>query len=233
MSNIPSSKKYVQLEGVLDRKPVSQDLLQTIGGSINYILDAVDAFGFRSDLFLTNGTWTSPANATKIVLFGCGGGGGGSGAASGIGYGGLNAFSNIQILSITPSTVYTILVGSGGTATTPPGSLSRSGGKGGSTLFKVGSTVLSEYIGGDGGGELNSYSSPPLDSANYKKGFSIYATATGGCAGPFGNGGNANYVGAPGGIDAPANSGAGGGGTKVAGFSSGVGGSGRLYVIYF
>lgn len=39
MSDIPSSAQYVQIEGAELRAPVSESLVQTIGGSTNYLLD--------------------------------------------------------------------------------------------------------------------------------------------------------------------------------------------------
>lgn len=39
MSNLPSSKLYLQTESVLTREPVSENLVQTLSGSTNFILD--------------------------------------------------------------------------------------------------------------------------------------------------------------------------------------------------
>jgi len=39
MSNLPSSKLYVQTESTLTREPVSENLVQTTAGSTNFLLD--------------------------------------------------------------------------------------------------------------------------------------------------------------------------------------------------
>ena len=39
MSNIPSSAQYIQIEGAQTRSPDSESLIQTIGGTENYLLD--------------------------------------------------------------------------------------------------------------------------------------------------------------------------------------------------
>lgn len=39
MSNIPGDREYIQIEPTQTRFPVSESLMQTIGGTINYILD--------------------------------------------------------------------------------------------------------------------------------------------------------------------------------------------------
>lgn len=39
MSNLPSSKLYVQTESTLTREPVSENLIQTNAGSTNFLLD--------------------------------------------------------------------------------------------------------------------------------------------------------------------------------------------------
>ena len=43
MSNIPSSEQKIQIEGAQLRAPVSESLVQTIGGSLNYLIDKADA----------------------------------------------------------------------------------------------------------------------------------------------------------------------------------------------
>lgn len=42
MSNIVSVKQKIQVEGTVLRSPVSESLEQTIGGSINYLIDTTD-----------------------------------------------------------------------------------------------------------------------------------------------------------------------------------------------
>lgn len=39
MTNIPSAGNYIQIEGARTRSPVSENLVQTMGGTTNYLLD--------------------------------------------------------------------------------------------------------------------------------------------------------------------------------------------------
>lgn len=39
MSNLPSSKLFTQTESVLTRNPVSESMIQTVGGSTNFLLE--------------------------------------------------------------------------------------------------------------------------------------------------------------------------------------------------
>lgn len=65
MSDIPSVKKFVQIEGTYDRKPVSQDLMQTIGGSTNFALDTLGV----NYQFKLNGAYQSAKNKTSLDGF--------------------------------------------------------------------------------------------------------------------------------------------------------------------
>lgn len=47
MSDIPSAKQYIQIEGSQLRAPVSESLAQTIGSSVNYLIDTTDAHETR------------------------------------------------------------------------------------------------------------------------------------------------------------------------------------------
>lgn len=259
MSDIPSAANKVQIEATLDRKPVSQDLLQIMGGSINYLLDQFASFGFQYQLFTANGTWLAPANTNSVILFGCGGGGSGSawrdlGTSTGasIFYGGDSAKPQWNIQTVTPGQTYTINIGAGGSGVTSGISSNLAAGNPGtSTLFKIGATTLIEYVGGNGGVlTQNIYLAglavnPSLiqgqKSANFNPG-STYSVlggdstttyyALGGNGGPFGVGGNGAN---PTGGTAAANTGAGGGAAYGFGSNatSGAGGSGLLYVIWF
>lgn len=41
MTDIPSNEQYIQLEGAQFRSPTGENLFQTIGGSVNWLLDQV------------------------------------------------------------------------------------------------------------------------------------------------------------------------------------------------
>lgn len=247
MSDIPSAANKVQIEATLDRKPVSQDLLQIMGGSINYLLDQFSTFGFQYQLFTANGSWVAPANTTSVILFGCGGGGSGIAnrytSIQATIEGGLGAKSQWNIQAVTPGQTYTILIGAGGAAVTQTTTGTTNGNNGASTFFKLGGTTLQEFVGGVGGYYFNNITllrSFQANSANFiagtsnifLDGFSNAYVVSGGGAGPFGNGGNAGLL--ANGTDAGANTGAGGGASaSFLATTSGAGGSGLLYVIWF
>lgn len=47
MSNLPSERLYIQTESVVTRAPVSENLMQTISGSVNALLDQTFLMDFR------------------------------------------------------------------------------------------------------------------------------------------------------------------------------------------
>jgi hypothetical protein len=71
-----------------------------------------------ADVFASSGNWTCPAGVQKVLVSVIGGGGGGrAGGAPGGGDGGHGGYG-VGVLTVTPGTVYTVTVGSGGTGTT-------------------------------------------------------------------------------------------------------------------
>jgi len=105
-------------------------------------------------------TWTVPAGVTSITVevWGGGGGGGGGGwdnALSG-GSGGSGGYSS-SIITVTPGTIYNIIVGVGGAAGSVAGCYhcaGAAGGDGSASSFKLGATTLvlaNAGGGGDGG----------------------------------------------------------------------------------
>jgi len=107
-------------------------------------------------LFTASTTWTCPANVSSVYITsaaGGGGGGGGVSAASSGGGGGGGAAQHKTTYAVTPSNVYTITIGAGGTAGAVGGGL---GGTGGTTtipaLFtQLGGAGGAAYTGGAGG----------------------------------------------------------------------------------
>ena len=158
-----------------------------------------------TDSFTTAGstTWTCPTGVTTATVE-CWGGGGSGGA--GINGGGTTASSNaggggggayvIKAVSVTPGTVYTVVVGAGGAAGT-------SSNPGGDSSF---ATSLAVAKGGSAGGSVNGQSSGGAGGAgglaSASTGDTKYsggngATATSG-SGPGGGGGSSAGTGANG-----------------------------------
>ena len=71
-----------------------------------------------ADVFASSGNWTCPAGVQKVLVSVIGGGGGGKGALSPGGGDGGHGGYGVGVLTVTPGTVYTVTVGSGGTGTT-------------------------------------------------------------------------------------------------------------------
>jgi hypothetical protein len=253
MSNVPSDKQYIQIENTYALKPVSEELIQTLGGSLNYLLDTGE---WTFDVFTANGTWVCPSRVTKIFAYGCGGGGaGGSGVTkilSGGGgpdeyfyYCGGGGSGSVPLLTpvfVTPSTSYAVTIGSGGTSASQ---------NGGSTLF--GSLLT---IPGGGGGYSGSSLSAPDNTYqfistlsykyaynNSKGGMGYFATNlgvysvgnaqkgenftqyTGGAVGSEGGGGGGAALGNGG-------NGATGSANATAGSGYGSGGGGGYYTVF-
>lgn len=140
-------------------------------------------------------TWKCPVGVTTVQVecWGAGGGSGGSSASVGGGGGGGGGYSRTNALSVTPGTVYTVTVGTGGTG----GGVGANGSAGGDSWFNTSGTVIAK-----GGG---------LGPAN---------AGTGGAGGAGGSGiGDVTFTGGAGGDTATATGGAGGG--SAAGFSAG------------
>ena len=105
--------------------------------------------------FSSSSNWTCPVGITQITveLWGAGGGGGSvSGGAPG-GNGGNGGYIK-QIISVSPSTVYSVQIGGGGIGTTYFNSFTYqvgNGGNGGQSTFTLSGTVLLQADGGQGG----------------------------------------------------------------------------------
>jgi hypothetical protein len=241
MSDIPSALNKIQIEGVQTRFPVSEDLLQTMGGSVNYLIDAFVNGLVKKTEFTSSGSFTVPADVSIIYLEGVGGGGGGSGSS-----GGCGGIFRSGIFTVTPSSVHTVTIGAAGA-----GSGGAVGGTGGDSSF---GSILS-FPGGSGGVDggnfviaFNGISNVPISTfpdvyiqnvyeryggvaiinsglgeggpspQGWRGGTSGSTSRGGGGAGPYGPGGN--------GLSTPSTHGAGGGNT-----ASGAGGFVR--VMYF
>lgn len=108
------------------------------------------------------GTWTCPAHIRKAKVTVVGGGASGSSATSQAGGGGGGGGTAIKTLAVTPGTVYTVIIGAGGTAVPPgagsgvTGGTSSFAGPGITTVFGIGGSGSSSPTdGGAGGGGIN------------------------------------------------------------------------------
>lgn len=227
MSNIPSVLQYIQVEGTFDRSPTSQSLVQSMGGSINALIDILSSFGLTIVQFTANGSFIVPANKTQVLLFGCGGGAGGNGGTDtfNVLHGGMAAKLGLYPVTVIPGDTYNVIIGAGGAGGASGGGLP--GLAGGNTLFQNSTpTTLVTFYGAMGGGDYL-----PQNGGFGQAGTELGGggqTAYGGSGGPFGDGGD---VGAD--TNGTANSGAGGAARWPAlGQDATNGGSGRLFIIY-
>lgn len=154
MSDIPYSSAKIQIEGARFRSSVSEALIQSIGGTINYLLD-VNANAYT--YYNTPGTYsfTVPTNINWLFVSaraGSGGGGGSKAPYQG-GGGGVGCSTVTRVLKVTPGQVLSLVVGAGGTAGTSGGG---NGGNGGNTSI---GTLLTCYGGRGGYGGAGAYPS--------------------------------------------------------------------------
>ncbi len=200
------------------------------------VLAAASAFSAspvvgQTQTFTSSGTFTVPAGVYSIIVecWGAGGGGGSSNsnpqprAGGGGGGGGYSA----STLSVSPGTVYNVVVGTGGN-----GGNNGNGGNGGSSTFNATSVVA---IGGNGGGRGGNGSgglgaATGTGTTTYTGGSGaagVNASGSGGGGGGAGSGGNGgNASGTTAGTGTAANGGNGGAGRSG---SSATGNSGNNY----
>jgi len=151
--DIPGVLSPVQIESTQFRGPVSEALLQLIGGNINALI----ARNLRFIEFTANGTWTVPSDiGSKVILFGCGGGGGGASGpvynyGSGLGsvypQGGYGSIITSTVAKVTAADTIGITIGAYGTG----GSGTADGVSGGDTIFSPTSDPVIKFLGAPGG----------------------------------------------------------------------------------
>lgn len=92
---------------------MTSSLKNTTVNDTGYLILPVGSTSQRSPAtFTSNGTWTCPVGVTSVEVLAVGGGGGGG--FNGGGGGGAGGLTYNSSLSVTPGTVYTVGVGSGG-----------------------------------------------------------------------------------------------------------------------
>jgi hypothetical protein len=197
----------------------------TVNNINNIAVGQIIAGSINIKVFSATGTtsWTVPPYVYKAKITVVGGGGGGAASNAYYGYaagGGGGGGGSIGVFTVTPGTVYTVVVGAGGGASSTGGASSVTGtgisiyGNGGG-----GGTILYSGSGGSAsGGDINVTGGQ--GSGVVLSGYTFLS----------GNGGGGTFVGAATAINtsAPANSGGGGGG----GGGGSSGGSGFVIIEY-
>jgi hypothetical protein len=117
--------------------------------------NSVEGTYVNTQVLTTGTTYTSGAGVTKVKIRMVGGGGGGGGvtaAASSVGAGGGGGSGGYleAVLTVTPSTGYTIAIGAAGTAGANTGA---QGGAGGNTTITIGGSTYTAFGGGGGAGQ--------------------------------------------------------------------------------
>jgi hypothetical protein len=207
----------------------------------------------NSQTFTSSGTFTVPAGVSILFVFAYGGGGGGGGSyfdgstLTADGGGGGGAIGRLKILSVTPSSDISVVIGTGGGGA----GVNSPGGSGGTT--SVGSLNFNGAQGGKRGSDGIIYlgGSPPVATSvlfvnaqgnAYSGGatqpsdnFGAGANMNGGGGGEGGAGGNGGSGLGTNGASAAANTGGGGGGggANVPEKSGGNGGSGKAIIYWY
>jgi hypothetical protein len=178
--------------------------------------------------FTSSTTWTCPAGVTSIQVkaYGAGGGGGYGGGSNkyGGGGGGGGGYSQNLTVSVTPTTIYNITVGTGGSSSTASGT---NGGNGTATTATFGAVTITAnggvggqtYTNGGVGGAGGTGST--FNGGTGGTGTTSGSGGGGGCAGPTSIGGNGAIPTA--GLSGGANAGAGGAGSTANGANGTIG----------
>src|ERR1700692_2336155 len=81
--------------------------------------------------YTTSNTFTVPQAVTQVILFGRGGSAGGGSMAGGLATGGGGVYTTMQVVPVTPNTMFSITIGTAGTG----GTVGSAGTSGGDTTF--------------------------------------------------------------------------------------------------
>lgn len=167
------------------------------------VVDNDVILGATTETFTSTDTWTAPVGVTSVDVECWGGGAAGAGATGSYntgGGGGGGAYSKTTGISVTPSTGYDVIVGSGGSGGTGNGAA------GGDSYFDDGSEILAKGgnggsttgIGGSGGAAASGVGITKYDGGDGANG-DDYGTSNrsgggGGGAGDAANGGDGTDV---------------------------------------
>ena len=187
----------------------------------------------KTERITSTQTWTSPADVTEIEIILCGGGSGSSRVTDR--YMGGRGSVTYDVLTVTPSTSYTVTIGAGG-ADNSSGSNSSFG----ALLTCLGATTSGNKtsFGGDGGARSSDSNGGAGSGASGFQGFGgggggqAYRSYGAGAGSNGGGRGGWNESGGPAGSSGRANTGGGGGG-GVDDKAGGSGGSGIAVISYW
>jgi hypothetical protein len=191
MPILPGNKNFITSEETQFEAPASENTMQRIGESINWLNDF--ALGGVQVYTSGSGTFTVPDGVTRLIVFGVGGGGGGGGAsATNFGAGNGSNGGNTTLGSLV------FLGGLGGQQ------------KSGVTGTGLGGKSLRVKMSGNGGDAQQAG-----QSTQFAIGGTSMSSSSGGGGASFGNGANGVTF-LTNGLSAAANSGGGGsGGTSA------------------
>jgi hypothetical protein len=209
-------------------------LTSDASGNATWQTAAVSTGSFTNmQVYATAGTntFTVPAGVTKIMVEVWGGGGGGGGTNGGFGAGGGGGAYGKQFITVTPGTVYSVVVGTGGTA----GAAGVAGGNGGLSSFGTGPLIS---VGGGAGGQPTgaggaggtSTATFNISGENGRYGYNT-SDAYGGAA-PNGGHGGLHGVSSAGGAGNAPGGGGGGAGYAAGSYAGGAGAVGRVVIWY-
>ena len=208
----------------------SGDILTANGAGVapTYQTPASPVATSGNEVFTSSGTFTVPAGVTKVYVSMVGGGGGaGRGDAGGNGGGGGGGASIVHsIYTVTPTSSYTVVVGSGGSGAVSENS---SGTIGTQSSFDGVLIALPGFPGERTVGGVGGAVQSPLVTTG---GFVMLHDVAGGDGASSVTGGSTLFGNPPSGTgaSATANTGAGGNGNSTS--AAGAGGSGIVIVIY-
>lgn len=125
--------------------------------------------------FSSSGNWTAPTGVTSITVEAWGGGGAGGGATANASNGGGGAGGQyaMKVLTVTPGSIYAVVVGSGGTGSTGNGTA------GGDSTFATTSVVAKGGAAGVGGNTAAKAGAAGTGSVTGGVGATVYAGGSG------------------------------------------------------
>ena len=167
--------------------------------------------GFNSiQVFTASGSWTRPADITKVIVHVVGGGAGGGGGRSGYNYSGSGGGAGgnaLKVLDVSSISTSTITIGAAGAG----GAIDTIGSAGGNSSWADGTTTITcnggvgGTISGGGtnaaggtatGGDINAQGGPGETNARNDAGTTAKKSGTGGVSGSgFGGPGGGAYSG--------------------------------------
>lgn len=204
-------------------------------GNVLYSSSPTDAKIQKTDIIKSTQAWTVPADVTKVEVILCGGGSSGSWGGNARGGAGSVDFS---VLTVSPSTSYTITIGAGGSTASGSGSNSSFG-----ALLTVAGAAYDAPVGrGGSGGNTPSNATAGHQTSSGATGYQGFGGGGGGASlvsgqspspGLDGGGRGASVALGVNGENGKINSGAGGGAGASSTYIQGNGGSGVCVIKYW